>query len=139
MNNDYVIQFHTELEAVVEAEVRGVAEKVRGAWMVGGCDMSKPVINFMWYRYLGLREAYIANKGDAETFQTIRQSLGNLLVKQYNIDDNIAENKAWEDILKDECGKILFFASSPRIVEYLRPVICSMDEYFVLLTPGEVG
>ena len=138
-DTDYILQFHADLETVVETEVEGVAEKVRGAWTVGGCDVSKPVINFLWYRNLGLREKYMANGGSMATFENFRQFIRNLSVEKYGIDETVETNTSWCNLLKEERGKIVFYATSPRIVEYLRPVICAMDESFVLLTPYDVG
>lgn len=138
-SNDHILQFHADLEAVVEAEVRGVAESVHGAWTAGGCDISKRVVNFLWYRNLHLREAYMANGGDGSTFESLRNAIHGMSRGEYVIDDTTDTNDPWNGILGGESGKTLFYATSPRIVEYMRPVLCAMADDFVLLTPCDVG
>lgn len=138
-SNDHILQFHADLESVVEAEVSSVAEAVHGAWMVGGCDISKPVVNFLWYRNLHLREAYMASGGDTSTFESFRDAMHGMSRGGHTIDDAIDGDDPWNDILCGESGKILFYATSPRIVEYMRPVLCAMADDFVLLTPCDVG
>ena len=139
INNDYILQFHDELEKVVETKVGNVAAEVCDAWSVGGCDLSRIVSKYLWGKGLNLRDSYISTKGSDAVFEKIRLQIKSMALGNFVIDDAVAENKAWNEFLKGERGQILFFVSSKRMVEYMRPVLCSMKKPFVLLTMCNVN
>lgn len=138
-DNDYILQFHIDLENIVETEMRGVAGQIKCAWLLGGCDVSKPVTNYLWYKGLALRDKYMACGGRQDTFEALMVSIESIASGDYKISNVVKQNCKWNKILCGEQGKIVFYATSPRILEYMRPILCAMTEDFVLLTHCNVN
>lgn len=65
----------------------------------------------------------------------IEESLSPLIgFRAKNADGQGGANPVWRECLKGQEGKVLLFATSPRLLDYFRPLVKRLDREFVLLT-----
>lgn len=136
-NQDYIIPFHEDLEKCITDIITILKSKNSKALNLGSCDLSRPILNYLWYKTLKLRDTYILNKSDYRIFSDLYSWANRVSLQTKNSKDCYHEiskpHKEWEEKLRSEKHKILFYASSTRILEYSLPLLCSLKNDLVIL------
>lgn len=107
-------------------------------WNFGEHDLSKPFLNYVWYRNLGLRETYALQKGDKQSLLQLREAIASFC-KRYGLTNNMpCKNhlEDWKEIPNCVKNKIVVYISSQRYIDYLLPFMKEMRQGFVVLTPS---
>lgn len=139
MEDGWLLQFHEDLETCVTR----VVSEMRVAWpcgcKMGNVDASSVILRYLWQKYLCKRPAV----PDADTcrcaIKEVETSLLPLIMFKANlVEEQDNGNREWYECLKGQENKVLVFATSPRILDYLRPLIKALEEDFVLLSTTPV-
>lgn len=137
-SQDYIIPFHEDLEKCITDFILTIKDKKTQALNLGPYDISQPTLNYLWYKMLKLRELYITNKSDNKTFSNLYNWVNNISeqVQKYSVNYNNTPttHKIWAETLKGERHKILFYASSVRLLECSIPLLSSIENELVILT-----
>lgn len=138
-NNDLILQFYADLESAVENEVLSIADKVNNAWFIGNNDMSRIVIKYLWGIGTTLRNQYLLSHGSNIVLDEFMNKIKTMAFGKYSIDTSIImRNNLWSSLLGKVQNRILFFISSKRMLEYMRPILCSMKTEYIVLTMCDI-
>lgn len=116
-----------------------IVEKAQASWpcgcRIGSTDISSTLIRYLWYKSLNARPEAFTEETVMQSIARVEASLSPLTgFRATPTGEKDGENPIWRDRLKGQEGKVLLFATSPRILDYFRPLVKRMDREFVLLT-----
>lgn len=139
MEEKWLLQFHEDLEDCVAR----VINDMRATWpcgcKLGHVDVSSILLRYLWNKSLYQRPAVLNEDTCRQAIKKVEIALSSLVTfTAAPIEEQCDENKTWYECLKGEENKVLLFATSPRILDYLSPLIKAMKNDFVLLTTGSV-
>lgn len=139
MEDRWLLQFHEDLEACVARVVNDMRDTWPSGCRLGNVDVSSVILRYLWQRSLSKRPAV----PDAATcrcaIKEVEKALQPLVAFKANPDEEQdVANRGWYECLKGEENKVMVFATSPRILDYLKPLLRTLKEDFVLLTTTPV-
>ncbi len=137
MDDRGILWFHEEVAARVER----IVDRIRSNWpcgcKLGGIDVSPVVIRYLWSKFIGMPpETPEACVRMAETIEPVLSPLVEFRANSVENAETASGN--WYECLKGQDHKLLLFVTSPRILDFLRPLIKSLKEEFILLTTTSI-
>lgn len=133
MNDECLLRFHEELEACVAR----IINEIRVAWshgcQLGNVDVSPIILRYLWGKFLNKQPSTAETCNQVIT--EIETTLSSLVMFKARMIEELEERRQnWYECLRGQEHKLLLFATSPRILNYLGPLIKALKEDFVLLT-----
>ncbi|MDE5822208.1 MAG: hypothetical protein K2H63_06970 [Paramuribaculum sp.] len=126
MENDFIIQFHEDLDRWINSQLHNQSGKL--LWR--DIDVSKAIFNYLWYSHLAFRDRYIdaMHRGNSQYFNNISVRIP--LSNKSNADDilNDLTYHSWRDILSQYKDSILLYADNLRHIQYLLPLILHLGK-----------
>jgi len=137
MDDRGILWFHEE----AAAKVARIVDRIRANWpcgcMLGNVDVSPVVVRYLWSKFIGRQpdtpEACVRM---AETIETALSPLVEFRAESVENAETACGN--WYECLKGQEHKLLLFVTSPRILDFLSPLIKSLKEEFILLTTTSI-
>lgn len=135
MEDRWLLRFHEDLEACVAH----IVADMRIAWpcgcYLGNVDVSSVILRYLWQKSLGKRPTVFNADSCGSAIKEVETALSPLIsFKAESVKEQEHDNRKWYECLKEQENKVLVFATSPRILSYLSPLIRAMRRNFVLLT-----
>lgn len=136
---DYFIEFHEILETAITEDIKNLGQRFTN---LGRYDLSRPFLNYLWYRRLHYRDTYnILRSNGFSPKAAIKNVRLNKKIKNHNVcaGPNVIplECHPWRETLLPFEGFPVFFCVGQRNLEYLRPVIMSFHEKAVVWTDAD--
>lgn len=140
MEDKWLLQFHEDLEACVARVVNDMQATWPSGCRLGNVDVSSVILRYLWQKYLCKRPAAPNASTCRYAIKEVKTVLLPLVMfKADSIEEQDSANRGWYECLKGQENKVLVFATSPRILNYLRPLLKALEEDFVLLTTTPVA
>lgn len=135
MEDRWLLQFHEELEVCVTRVVNDMRVTWPHGCRLGKVDVSSVILRYLWSKNLRKRSSVPDADSCYRTIKEVERTLLPLVTFKANPKEEKEHDlPGWRECLKGEENKVLLFATSPRILGYLAPLIRAMKEDFVLLT-----
>lgn len=102
---------------------------------LGNVDVSPVILRYLWQKSLDMRPAVFNAETCRNALKKAEAALSPLITfKAEPVKEQEQDDRKGQECLKGQENKVLVFATSPRILDYLRPLIRAMKKEFVLLT-----
>ncbi len=133
MEDKCLLQFHEELEAIVTR----IINRIRVTWpygcYLGNVDTSPIILRYLWGKFLTKQP--MTSETYRQAIKEVENTLSPLVTFKANVVESLSQNnQKWYEYLKGQEHKLLLFATSPRILDYLSPLIKALKDDFIILT-----
>lgn len=131
----WLLRYHEELESCIAHHIGAMQNSWKCGCKLGEVDVSPILLRYLWYKCLNKRPKEVDEESCRRALEEVERILSPLVnFKAKDTDEQTASIPTWHEYLKGQEGKILIFATSPRILNYFKPLVKELDMDFILLT-----